>query len=138
MSALRRPSAPEELLFARVVAFGAKAGFILLVLSFLAYVLGVRQPLVPLDQLPRYWGLPLSQFVRATDAPTGWAWLALTGKGDVLNLIGISTLAAIPAIGYLAVLPIFARRGETALWMIALLQVLALVASACDLFRVVR
>ena len=131
-------AAPEALACARAIGFGARAGFVILVLSFLTYVLGFREALVALDQLPRYWGLPLSQFVKATHSPTGWSWLAHAGNGDMLNLIGISVLAAVPAIGCLAVVPIFARRGEKALIAIALLQVAVLVASACDVFHVSR
>jgi hypothetical protein len=106
---------------------------VLLVLSFVLYMLGTPRPLVPLDQLPQYWGLPVDEFVRATQTPTGWAWLAMIGHSDMLNLVGIALLAAAPAFSSLAVLHVFARRREYALLAIALLQLIVLVVSAANL-----
>src|SRR5690349_21338427 len=96
-------------------------------------MLEVPKPLIPLDQLPQYWGLPVHEFVRATHVPTGWAWLAMIGHGDMLNLVGIAVLAGAPALGSIAVLPVFARRGEYALLVVALLQLMILLVSASNL-----
>ena len=128
----------EELRYARVLGAGVLAGFVLLVLSFLLYVFGVLQPLIPVDQLPKYWGLPVSEFVKATNTPTGWNWIGLIGKGDMLNLVGIVVLAGISAVSSLAVLPIFARRGETAHLLIAVLQIIVLVVSAANVLALIR
>jgi hypothetical protein len=138
MSESNRYAAPEQVRYARVLDIGARLGFVLLVLNFTVYLLGIRDPLVAVDQLPRYWGLPLAQFLQATHTPTGWAWLASIGKSDVLNLEGIAVLAAIPALGCLAVLPGFARRGEIALCTITLLQIVVLAVSASNIFAAVR
>jgi hypothetical protein len=133
-----RYASREQLRFARVLGVGARASQVLLVASFLVYVLGIREPLIAVEQLPRYWGLPLDQFVKQTHWPTGWAWLAQAGRGDLLNLVGIAFLAAVPAFGSLAALPGFARRGEIALFVICLLQILLLVVSASSVFAVSR
>jgi hypothetical protein len=110
-----------------------RAGFVLLLLSFVLYLLGIPKPLVPVDQLPQYWGLPVDQFVEATHTPTGWAWLPMIGHADMLNLVGIAVLAGAPALSALAVLPVFERRGEYALLAIALLQLMVLLVSASNL-----
>jgi hypothetical protein len=52
----------------------------------------------------------------------------------MLNMLGIALLAAASALSSLAVLPLLARRGEFALFTIALLQVLVLAFSASNLF----
>ncbi len=127
-------ASPEQRRYAHVLGIGASIGFALLVLSFLVYVLGLRKPLLEPDQLPLYWALPLAQYLRATHAPTGWSWIASIGKGDVLNLVGIVVLAGTPAAACLAVLPAFARRGQFALFAIALLLLVVLVASSANLF----
>lgn len=126
-------AAPEQPRYAGVLEACVRAGFFLLVLSFVLYMLEVPKPLIPLDQLPQYWGLPVDEFVRATHAPTGWAWLAMIGHGDMLNLVGIAVLAGAPALASIAVLPVFARRGEYALLVVALLQLMILLISASNL-----
>jgi hypothetical protein len=129
----KRAAPPEELRYASVLRACVSAGLLLLALTFLLYMLGVPQPLLPADQLPRYWGLPVDQFVKATHTPTGWGWLALVHNSDMLNLLGIAMLAAASGVSSLAVLPLFVRRGEFALFVIALLQVVVLAVSASNL-----
>jgi hypothetical protein len=126
-------AAPEEPRYAGVLEACVRAGFLLLVLSFLLYMIGIPKPLIPLDQLPQYWGLPVGEFVKATHTPTGWGWLAMIGHGDMLNLVGIALLAGASAFSSLAVLPVLARRGEYALLTIALLQLIVVVVSALNL-----
>ena len=138
MSDPSKYASPEQLRYAKVLGVGVQFGFVLLVVSFLLYLFGVLEPLVPVDQLPKYWGLPVAEFVKATNTPTGWGWVALVGKGDMLNLVGIAVLAAVSAVSSIAVLPIFARRGEMAHLMIAVLQVVVLVVSASNILAMFR
>jgi hypothetical protein len=138
MDVRSRHAAPEQLRYARVLGAGARISQVLLAVSFLLYLSGIREPLIAVDQLPRYWGLPLAQFVKATNAPTGWAWFALIGKSDMLNLLGLAVLAGVPAFSSLAVLPIFARRGEIGLFAITALQIVVLIVSASNILAAVR
>jgi ABC-type Na+ efflux pump permease subunit len=131
-------ASPEQLRYAKVLGVGVQIGFVMLVISFLLYVFGVLQPLVPLDQLPKYWGLSASEFVKATHTPTGWSWLPLVGKGDMLNLVGIAVLAGLSGVSSAAVLPIFAKRRETALLVITLLQIVVLAVSASNILAMLR
>lgn len=133
-----RYALPEQLRYAGVLETCTRAGFLVLALSFILYMLGILRPLVPLDRLPQYWGLPVDQFVKATHTPTGWGWLSMIGNGDTLNLVGISVLAAGSLFSTLAVLPIFGRRGERALFAIALLQLIVLLLSASNVLLVGR
>lgn len=126
-------TSPEQLRYAKVLSTGVQLGFVLLVVSFLLYVAGVLTPLVPVDQMAKYWGLPAAEYVKATGTPTGWAWLKLIAKGDMLNLVGIVVLASISAVSTLAVVPIFARRGEKAHVVISILLVVVLVVSASNI-----
>jgi hypothetical protein len=128
-------ASPEQLRYARVLGRGVQVGFVLLVVSFVLYLTGILPPLVPVDQLPNYWGLSAAEFSKATGSPTGWAWLAQIGKGDLLNLLGIVVLASVSAVSTLAVLPIFVRRGERAHVAIAVLLVLVLAVSAANVLH---
>ena len=132
----KREAPPEQLRFAGVLRACVGAGLLILSASFLLYMLGIPGPRVPPAQLPAYWALPVDQFVKATHAPTGWAWLALLHNSDMLNLLGVALLASASALASLAVLPIFLRRGELALFAITLLQVIVLAISASNLFGV--
>jgi len=131
-------ASPEELRYARVLDIGVKAGFVLLVLSFAAYLTGILSPHVRFDQLPRYWGLPVKEFVKATNTPTGWGWLRLIAKGDIANLVPIAYIAGLSTICCLAVLPIFARRGDKVHLIIAVLQIVVLVLAASDILTAGR
>jgi hypothetical protein len=128
----------EEFRYARVLDIGVKAGLVLLVLSFATYLTGILPPHVAFDQLPKYWGLPVSEFVKATNTPTGWGWLRLIAKGDIVNLVAIAYMAGLSAICSLAVLPIFARRGEKVQLVFAVLQIVVLVLAASDILSAGR
>ncbi len=138
MDASSKYASPEELRYARVLDVGVKAGFVLLVFAFAVYLSGILPPHIPFDQLPRYWGLPVREFVKATSMPTGWGWLRLVATGDIVNLTAIAYMAGLSAICCLAVVPIFARRGERAHLVIAVLQIAVLVLAASDILTAGR
>lgn len=125
----------EQLRYANVMGAGVKIGFILLVVSFALYVTGVLKPLVPLDQVSRYWGLSAAEYVKATGTPTGWAWLTVIGKGDMLNYVGIVVLASTSIVSTLTLLSLFKRQGEKAHLIISALLIAVLMASAANLLH---
>lgn len=131
-------ASPEELRYAKVLDVSVKVGLGLLILSFAAYLSGILPPHIPFDQLPKYWGLPVKEFVKATNTPTGWGWLSLIDKGDMVNLVAIAFMAGVSAICSVAVLPIFARQGEKAHLIIAALQILVLVLAASNILTAGR
>jgi hypothetical protein len=120
----------EQLLYAGLLDKGMKVGFVLLVLSFLLYVSGVLEPHIPLEELPRYWGMPVAEYLQAADVQTGWSWLGLAHKGDFLNFVGIALLALVTVVCYLRILPVLFRNKDTAYGIIAVLEVLVLVLAA--------
>jgi hypothetical protein len=138
MSDPNKYASPEELRYARVLGVAVQISFVLLIVTFVLYMLEVLPPLIPSNELPKYWGLPAAEFVRATHTPTGWGWVESIWKGDMLNMVGIAALAGVSMISSLAVLPIFARRRERALMVITLLQVIVLAISASNILASVR
>ena len=85
----------EQLVYADLLDWGMKIGFIMLVAAFVAYLTGMAAPHVPVEELPKYWTMPVSQYLAAANAPHGWGWVALAGKGDYMNFIGIAFLSAV-------------------------------------------
>lgn len=126
-------ASPEQLRYAKVLGFGVRTGFVLLVITFLLYMSGILHPLVPISDIPKYWGMPVDQYVKVTHTPTGWAWVTQIWKGDMLNLVGIAVLAGISIISTLSVLPIFARNKERLQIIISLLLVVILLISASNI-----
>jgi hypothetical protein len=121
-------------LFARWVRIGTRIALALLVAGYVAYVAGLLPPQLPPEKLAKLWGLPLGQYLAASGAPTGWQWLALAGRGDYFNYVGIAALAAIVPLAYLRTLPVLARHAR-AHALIALLELAVLLAAASGLLH---
>jgi hypothetical protein len=102
----------EALRYAYLLDWGARLGVLALVISFVAYVFGLRPPHVPLEQLPQVWHLPLTAYLHHTATPTGWAWLGLAHKGDISGLIGISMLAGCSLPPLLGLIPLYLKRRD--------------------------
>ena len=127
-----RYASPEELRYGKILEIGATIGLALLALSLVAYVFGLLPSLVPLDQLPRYWGLSAREFVKATHELTGWAWLGRVGTGEAVDLAAIAFLAGLSVLPSLAVLPLFARRRDVVHAVLVVLQIMVLLLAASN------
>jgi hypothetical protein len=122
-----------ELIYARWLGWCTRISLAVLAATFLAYVLELSDPLVSVEQLPGLWSLALDQFLAASGAPTGWAWLGAATGGDYANLIGIAMLGMVSVLCYLRILPLLFARGEPALGVLAALQIAVLLAAASGL-----
>lgn len=123
----------EQIIGARWIEIGTRVAFVCLVATFALYLLGALEPLVPTAELVRLWTLSVQRYVAATDAPTGWAWLRLIGKGDYLNMLSIMLFVAVATACYARLAVAFIRDGKRAQACFALLQVIVLLAAASGL-----
>jgi hypothetical protein len=123
----------EQRLYARWLDRGTKFGFLVLVVTFFVYVLGLLPAHVPVAELPKYWGMPVAEYVAATGAPTGWGWVRYIAEGDYLNFVGIGILALITIVCYAIVLPTFLRKGDRVYAAIMLVEIVVLVVAAAGL-----
>jgi uncharacterized paraquat-inducible protein A len=82
----------EQLLYARVLDWGVKAGLALLIAGFAAYVGGALPAQVPLEELPRLWALPAGEYLSENGA---WDAAAMLARGDTLALAGVVFLASL-------------------------------------------
>lgn len=122
--------AEEQLAYAGLLDLGMKVGLLAVTASFLVYLSGALAPRVPVADLPRYWSLPVKQYLAATGVHAGWSWLRLVGHGDFLNFVGIAFLSGITIACYVAIIPILLRKRDTVFGGIAVLEVLVLVLAA--------
>ena len=120
----------EQLLYARLLDWGARLGLLVLVLSFAAYMLGLAESHVPMRKLPELWEHPVGRYLELTQSPTGWGWLALVHRGDVTGLVGIAILAGCSLVCLLALVPLYWRRGDRAFVALCLAEVAVVLLAA--------
>lgn len=123
----------EQLLYARLIAWGTRAGLAVLVLSFAAYLTGLSEPHVPLERLPELWSLPLANYLEQAQVPTGWGWLALIRHGDIAALSGIVILAGCSALALLALVAVYLRQGDRAYAALCLAEAAVVLLAASGL-----
>ena len=121
---------PEQRIYARWLAAGSRSSLALLAVLFVVYLTGVVPPLVPVAELPNYWGLSAGQYAIATGTPTGWRWLELVGRSDVMNLAGIACVALVTPVCFARLVPEFVRQRERMFAAIALMELWILVLAA--------
>jgi len=136
---VRTPEANEEqLLYAKILEIGMYIGLAILFVTFALYMLGITAPAVPIEELPKYWALPVHEYVEAVNhnflhrdhGVTGWGWLTVLGKGDFANFIGIAVLSGVTIICYAGITPTLLRKKQTAYVIMAITEVVILVLAA--------
>jgi len=125
----------EQLAYATILDKGMKVGLLMLIISFIIYLTGILTPYIPVNDLPKYWGMSVHKYLEATGIHPGWTWLGLVGKGDFLNFIGIAFLAGVTAVCYIRIIPILFRKKDMAFGIIAILEVIVLVLAASGILK---
>jgi len=119
--------------YARWLAWGTRLGLALLVLGFIAYILGLA-PHVPIERLPALWQRPASELLEHSGLQPGWHWASLVHRSDMLVIATIGFLASCSIASLVAVIPAFARNRENVFVVICILQVAVLLLAASGLF----
>ena len=134
----------EQMLYAAWLEKGMLLGLALIVISFGLYVFGIIEPVIPLDELSKYWGLSVKEYLLAVNsnflhmehAPTGWAWMTLIGKGDYMNFLPIAILSGITILCYAVIVPVFKRKGDKAYMIMSIAEVVILTLAASGILAV--
>jgi hypothetical protein len=126
----------EQLRYARVLEIGSKLGFVTLVAGFLAYVTGVLEEHVVVEQLPALWGLSLAEYLRMTQTPTGWGWIVHLHKGEFAGLLGIAVLAGCSVVCLATIVPLYARRRDRIYAIVCTLEIIVVVLAASGILTV--
>jgi len=121
--------------YARSMAIGTAVALALIVVELIAYVSGVLSPYVPLRDLPGLWGMPMRQYLAAAGVPAGWGWIALAGRCDYVNFIGIALLASVTIVCYLVALRRYLARRDRIYVALTAAQIIVLVAAASGLLN---
>ncbi len=124
---------PEQLRFAAWLEWGGRVGLLWLVVSFALDALGLLPAGIAQSQGVELWRLPLAEYLQATQAATGWSWLAGLTRGEGLSLAGIAVLAGCVLPGLLATLPLYLKRGDRVYAALCMAQVAVLGVAASGL-----
>jgi FtsH-binding integral membrane protein len=121
---------PEQVRYARVLDWTMKSSLGLILAGFVIYMLELLPARLPASEMPRYWSLPLRDFVEQTSAVTGWKWIHALHAGEYLALGSMAVLTAIPIICLMAVAPRYAQSRDWAYLGITLALVGVLMVAA--------
>ena len=125
----------EQLAYAKLLDFGMKLGLLALIITFIVYLSGILTPYIPVNDLPRYWGMSVHNYLEATGIHPGWTWVGMLGKGDFLNFVGIAFLAGVTILCYLRIIPMLFKKKDTVYGILAILEVLVLVLAASGILK---
>lgn len=125
----------EQLTYAKVLDAGMKIGLLGLIVLFIIYLVGIFEPYIPVKDLPKYWSLSVHEYIKETGIHQGWTWLKLLNKGDFLNFLGITFLAGVTIVCYIAVIPVFFRKKDKVYGFLAILEVLVLLLAASGILK---
>lgn len=125
----------EQIAYANILNTGMWFGLFVLLVTFVVYASGILPSFIPIGELPNYWGMKAKDYIHTLNAPTGWGWITMIGKGDYLNFIGIVILAGLTVLCYLAILPILIRKKDTPYVIIAILETAVLVLAASGILK---
>ncbi len=125
----------EQIAYAKVLNSLMFLGLAIIVVTFIIYMSGILASFVPPQEIPNYWSMASKDFIHSLHAPTGWGWVALVGKGDYLNFVGIALLAGLSIICYLVILPILMRKKDTPYVVIAIIEIAVLSLAASGILK---
>lgn len=130
MTRISEHASAEQKIYARWLDVGTKLGYVALLVTFLVHLFEIVPPGIAHEHLPRYWHLPVEEFIALTGAPKGWAWVARLGEADLLNFIGIVILAGISVVCYARLIPLFVRARERVFVAICVAEIVVLMVAA--------
>lgn len=100
MDESRYENLPAQKLYGELLGKLVNVGIVLLFGTFIVYVSGILPPVIPMEDLPKYWIMPLGEFLAAAHSPTGWGWVARMNSGDYLTIGAIAFLASVSVVCY--------------------------------------
>jgi len=123
----------EQVIYANILNIGMKIGLVGIIASFLVYLSGLMSPMIPVTEVSNYWGMKSHDYLVAANIQSGWTWVGLYRYGDFINFFPIAFLAGVTVFCYLAIIPTLLRKKDSVYAVIAMLEVLVLVAAASGL-----
>lgn len=137
----RTNPAQEQIAYAKLLDASMKYGLVLVIATFLVYLFATVMPMsflsshVAVNDLPKYWTMPVHDYLQQANMKSGWSWLGMINKADILNFVGIAFLSGITLICYARIIPITWRQRDYIFTVIASLEVLVLTLAASGILK---
>lgn len=125
---------PEQLTYANLLLYGAWGGIFLMLATYIIYITGLLPPHVDMAVVAQHWGEGVHEYMQVTNSPHGWGWVALLGRGDFLNFVGMALLALMTILCYLVLIRGYLREKDYIYAAIAALEVIVLSLAASGIF----
>ena len=119
-----------SVLYANILNTGMLIGLASLLITFILYVTGIIEPLIPLNDIPNYWVMSVRDYLETSGVEAGWTWLNNISYGDMINFIPIAFLSLLTIICYLSILPMLIKNKDKAYIVLVLIEVVVLVVAA--------
>lgn len=132
---MKHGAAEEQLIYADILDRGMKLGLILLIITFFLYAFDILSPHIPVNDLPKYWGMNVHDYLLASETEAGWSWLGMLEKGDYVNFVGIAFLSSITVACYVSIIPTFLRKNDKVYALLAIAETAVLVLAASGLLK---
>ncbi len=126
----------EQVIYANILFYGCWLGILIMVITYLFYITGILEPHVPLQRITQCWAEPVGRYIEGSAIPLGWGWVALLGKGDFLNFVGIVLLAGLTVVCFLTLVPAYLAQRQWVFAVISIIEVLVLVLAASGILGV--
>ncbi len=131
----RLKATEEQIAYATLLNYGMKIGLLMLVVTFIIYVLGLLPVHVPVEDLSKYWSMSVHDYLKITKIDTGWSWIYRINKSDFLNFVGIAFLAGITIVCYARIIPIFIRKKDIIYSILAFIETMVLALAASGILK---
>lgn len=101
-------------------------GLIIIIASFVIYILNLLPQTVPIETVTQNWHLSSREFIEKLELEYGWSWIRNLSNSDVLCLASIVFMAFGTPVSLVAVSGVFFIQGDRHYGVIAFLQFLVL------------
>lgn len=128
-------ASPEQKRYGAVLNIAMKAGLLVLLITFVLYLIGVPKPHIPVGDVSANWGLKVDDYLKVAGIETGWSWASHLGQSDFLTFLPIAFLGSVTVICYLTILPIFLKRKDSIYAALVAAEVLVLVLAGSGLIH---
>ncbi len=119
-----------QIAYAKLLDVSVKITFVVMLVLFAVYMAGIIKPSIPLNEMPSYWKLPLGEYLQATGSNAGWSWVSKLNKIDYLCFGTIAVLSSISILCYIRIIPLLAKKKDTAYVIIVVTEILVLLLAA--------
>ena len=122
--------AEEQVLYSKLLNRGMLIGLAGLAITFIIYATGILDPLIPREEVSKYWVMPVHEYLSQSGMEAGWAWLGDINYSDMLNFIPIAFLSLLTIVCYASILPALIRKKDTAFIIIVIAEIVVLSVAA--------